>query len=128
MPYTIGAIPDKEETVWCLSGVYKYLKGVQREMKVQKGIDLASRLSWKRTGEEFERVVRKVLPVPTLAPRSIESTAETWGCSCLVEGKITDDNQPYKMSIAPYKFVGFLADRNCPLCHGTGEYVSGGLD
>lgn len=61
MPYTIGAIPDKSETVQCLSVVYKYLKGYQRDSKVEKGIALASTLTWKRTGEEFERVVRKVI-------------------------------------------------------------------
>lgn len=59
--YTVGGIPDKEETVTALSNCYRYLKGQQRERMIQKGLDLAGRLTWKRTGEQFERVVEKVL-------------------------------------------------------------------
>lgn len=59
--YTIGSIPDKEWVVTLLSHSYRYLKGQQRDRMIQKGLDIAGKFSWKRTGEEFERVVEKVL-------------------------------------------------------------------
>ncbi len=58
--YTIGTIPDKRGIISALSNSYRYLKGVQHDGMVRRGLDLASHLSWKRTGELFEKVVEKV--------------------------------------------------------------------
>lgn len=41
-------------------------------------------------------------------------------CRCLRVGRISDADLPYPRSIAPYGLDGWLADRDCRICGGTG--------
>jgi D-inositol-3-phosphate glycosyltransferase len=42
------------------------------------------------------------------------------GCFCLRQGHITDEYLSYDRPIAPYGLEGYIADRDCKICAGTG--------
>ncbi len=57
-PYTVGSIPDKIETLDWLKMLYS--DKLLRESKVQKGLELAARMTWKNTGNLMRETIDKV--------------------------------------------------------------------
>lgn len=58
--YTIGGIPDKQATVQMLNAMYNAGELTLGRFK-EKGLKLASELSWDRTGREFEAVLNSII-------------------------------------------------------------------
>lgn len=58
-PYTVGAIPDKADVVGLLSDLYTDRR--MREHYSNEGIQHAKQFTWKRTGEEFVKVIEHVM-------------------------------------------------------------------
>lgn len=61
-PYTIGGIPDKEETISRLDQLYH--SPTLRKCISRRGLALASGLTWKRSGEMMRGVIESVLTRP----------------------------------------------------------------
>lgn len=72
-PYTIGGVVDMEGAISTLDNVYRYLKGVQREGFIERGLRLAQSLTWDRTASEFQRVLENVLGM-TITPDVCEES------------------------------------------------------
>lgn len=78
-PYTIGGIADREQTIAALDKLYR--RADYRRKLSELGLQLASRLSWDRVGEQWEALLQslmstKVSPTMTdlmITPEAIES-------------------------------------------------------
>lgn len=63
-PYTIGLVPDKEDTIIEFQNLYKRF-GIRNTI-ISRGLDLAHSMTWKRTAESFCQVLESTLQLSNI--------------------------------------------------------------